>query len=259
MTGYVTRDGQRLTPWMLRCVNLAATAFRAEFGLDLIVTSGLRTNAEQRSIFLDRYRERSAGAGPYGDVRWWEGRRYVRVSPDGTVAAPGTSNHELQDNRAAVDLRDNGAHAGVTVAGSRRAAWLRKHAHTFGLDPAGYGFGEPWHYEIPDALRTPPAPARPPAPAATTTTRRKEHLMIFAKLPNGITDKTGKRHHLYAIIGAGYYHAFSGDAAAAAFAKQLGEPATVSRSWLDFAVSEAHGRNAGAVNVNVTNADDIGA
>lgn len=157
MSVYVYRDGQRLTPWMAYCVERANKAFRAKFGLDLIVSSGIRTHQDQIDIFLDRYRVQWVGNGPYGDVRWWKGKRYVRHSGSGTVAQPGTSNHEIQgDYYAAVDLRDTGKDAGVMTAGTVRANWLRTNAKSFGLEPEGYNFREPWHFRIPNIHRTVP-------------------------------------------------------------------------------------------------------
>lgn len=156
---YVYRDGSRLTPWMLFVIDRANTEFRALFGCDLLVTSGIRLHQEQINIFLDRYRQQDTGVGPFKDVRWWEGKRYVRVKGPGTVAPPGRSNHEIQGSKAAVDLRDSGRDAGVASGGNVRANWLRANATRLGLIPSGYGFGEPWHYDIPNIFRAAPTPA----------------------------------------------------------------------------------------------------
>lgn len=145
---YVYRDGSRLTPYMLYQINRADADFYRAHGCRLLVTSGIRTNTEQTNIFLSKYRVQVFGNGPYGDVRWWKGRRYVRVVGGGTVAAPGSSNHEIQGSKAAVDLRDSGHDAGVASGGNARANWLRANAHKYGLVPEGYGFGEPWHYAV---------------------------------------------------------------------------------------------------------------
>jgi len=153
---YVDRDGSRLTPWMFYVINRANGEFKARFGCELLVTSGIRTHQEQINIFLSKYRVQWFGSGPYNDVRWWNGKRYVRYVGGGTVAAPGTSNHEIQGTRAAVDLRDSGRDAGVSRGGNPRADWLRANASRLGLTASGYGFGEPWHYDIPDIFRTPP-------------------------------------------------------------------------------------------------------
>src|SRR5690606_29638544 len=104
-----------------------------------------------------KYRVQWVGSGPYKDVRWWKGKRYVRVKGGGTVAPPSKSNHEIQRDKAAADLRDSGRDAGVSRGGNARANWLRANAPRLGLIASGYGFGEPWHYDIPDIFRTPPA------------------------------------------------------------------------------------------------------
>lgn len=147
-TAYVYRDGSRLTPYMLYQINRADADFFKRFGCHLLVTSGIRTNAEQSRIFLSKYRLQTTGSGPYGDVRWWQGRRYVRYVGGGTVAAPSTSNHEIQGTKAAADLRDSGSGPGVATGGNERADWLRANASKYGLVPEGYGFGEPWHYAV---------------------------------------------------------------------------------------------------------------
>ena len=154
---YIYRDGSRLTPWMFYVIERANREFEARFGCELLVTSGIRFNSEQRAIFLSKYRLQFVGTGPFGDVRWWQGRRYVRHVGGGTVAAPGKSNHEIRGSLGAVDLRDSGRDAGVSKGNNPRADWLRANATRLGLIPSGYGFGEPWHYDIPDIFRTPPA------------------------------------------------------------------------------------------------------
>lgn len=156
---YIYRDGSRLTPWMLHVINQANTEFKAKFGCELLVSSGIRTNQEQRDIFLSKFRVEWFSNGPYNDVRWWGGKRYVRYGGGGTVAVPGTSNHEVQGSKAAVDLRDSGEDAGVATGFNERADWLRYNAPRLGLIASGYGFGEPWHYDVPDIFRTPPAAA----------------------------------------------------------------------------------------------------
>jgi len=119
-------------------------AFERQFGCELLVTSGTRTHQEQIDIFLSAYRAQESGGGPFGDVRWWNGVRYVRYDPSGTVAQPGTSLHESD---RALDLRDSGADAGVASGGNARADWLRHNCGRWGFAANGYGFGEPWHYE----------------------------------------------------------------------------------------------------------------
>src|SRR5688572_21365108 len=58
------------------------------------ITSSFRDPEEQKRLFLSRYRKQLTGRGPFNDVRWWRAVRYVRHSPLGPVAVPGTSLHE---------------------------------------------------------------------------------------------------------------------------------------------------------------------
>lgn len=157
---YVYWDGARLTPWMKYQLERLDADLRRIFGVHLVFdpSKGIRLNEDQRRIFLSRYRPQSSGNGPYGDVRWWNGRRYVRHSGLGTVAQPGSSNHEIQGTTAAVDLADSGG-AGIGTWGSERSNWLRKNAANYGLIPEGFNFGEAWHYAMPNIFRKPPTQA----------------------------------------------------------------------------------------------------
>lgn len=156
---YTTRDGKRVQTNVAAAFDRLNAAFRARFGLNLLVSSGTRTTAEQRQIFLERYRPQASGNGPYGDVRVYQGVRYVRVSSAGTVAVPGTSNHEENGpiGPRALDIRDSGNNAGVTSANNVRSNWIRANASAYGFNPAGYGFGEPWHIEYTGSLSGSPS------------------------------------------------------------------------------------------------------
>ncbi len=92
------------------------------------------------------------GSGPYNDVRWWQGRRYVRTSGLGMAAIPGTSIH---GNGRAIDCNDP------------MRSWLMAHPE--------YGFKatifeavgqEPWHFEWSPSryTATPTPPAAPQIP-----------------------------------------------------------------------------------------------
>lgn len=228
---YVHRDGSRLTPWMLYVINRANVEFKARFGCELLVTSGIRTHQEQIDIFLSKFRVQWAGGGPYGDVRWWQGKRYVRHAGGGTVAAPGTSNHEVQGTKAAVDLRDSGRDAGVATGGNARANWLRANAARLGLVPSGYGFGEPWHYDIPDIFRTPPAtPAggasKPAAPTPKEIIMATE-VIVTDKDNNGKALSDRDRRVAFVNTESGFSCDFSWLTLADAdkWAKQVGMPA----------------------------------
>lgn len=154
---YVYWMGARLTPWMLYCLQRLDADLQRLFGVRLVLdaSKGIRTEAEQTAIFLDRYRAQRTGSGPFGDVRWWNGTRYVRYSGLGTVAAPRTSNHEIQGTTAAVDVADSGG-AGIGTMGSARSNWLRRNAANYGLVPEGFNFNEAWHYAVPNIFRNVP-------------------------------------------------------------------------------------------------------
>lgn len=158
---FVFRNGQRLTLWMLYIINLLDRDLFALFGVHVIVSSAIRTYEEQKRIFLERYVTAGniRGRRVY-DTRVWNGVRYYRISSAGTVAVPGSSNHEIQGTKAAVDLRDTGGDAGITVRTSARGRWIRQNAHKYGLVASGDGFQEGWHFDILNIFRTPPtAPA----------------------------------------------------------------------------------------------------
>lgn len=161
----------RLTPWMLYCLKRLDADLQRLFGVRLLLDSsntqrGIRTYQEQVDLFLSRYRVQAFGKGPYGDARWWKGKRYVRHSGLGTVAQPGTSNHEIQKNYyGAVDLADSGG-PGIGTAGSIRSNWLKANAAKYGLEPEGFKFKEAWHYRVPNIFRAVPAgTVTPPKPS----------------------------------------------------------------------------------------------
>lgn len=51
-----------------------------------------RNYERQENVFKQRYKPQQIGNGPFNDVRWWRGVRYVRVT-GAAAAVPGTSNH----------------------------------------------------------------------------------------------------------------------------------------------------------------------
>lgn len=187
----------RLTPWMLHCLQKLDADLRRLFGVHLVLDSsvtqrGIRTYGEQVSLFLSRYRVQASGNGPFGDVRYWQGRRYVRHSGLGTVAQPETSNHEIQGTKAAVDLADSGG-PGIGSMGSARSNWLRANAANYGLIPEGFGFNEAWHYAIPNIFNAVPAgggsvaPVLEPAP-----TLMEDDVTFICKTPiNGSNANSG--------------------------------------------------------------------
>lgn len=140
----------------------AAAGTRDAFGglSDALVAEGYpamrsvsadRETSTQVAIFVDRYRQQATGTGRFGDVRYWDGTaygypggtRWVRVSDEGTVAVPTTSNHE---KRRVNDLAwpynsDTPAH--------RRARQL---AVNYNIECDGISFGEWWHWSFWGAL-----------------------------------------------------------------------------------------------------------
>lgn len=186
---YAYRDGQRLTLWMLYVIALLdADLFRA-FGVHVLVTSAIRTYAEQEAIFRARYVTAGNVRGrKVYDTRMWNGVRWYRISAAGTVAVPGFSNHEIQGTKAAVDIRDTGSDAGITSKNSTRGRWLREWCRRTGLLIAsGDGFGEGWHFDVPGIFRTPPAlPAGTAVTAnvtATVTPDQSKEDDIMASIP----------------------------------------------------------------------------
>lgn len=133
---YTTRNGQRVQVNVASAFDRLAAAFKARFGLDLLVSSGTRTRAEQQRLY-NLYRARKGNL----------------------AAAPGTSNHEEGGPRGprALDVRDSGGDAGVTRRNNARSNWLKANAPAYGFDPAGYRFSqvEPWHIEYTGSLDAP--------------------------------------------------------------------------------------------------------
>ncbi|WQY99834.1 hypothetical protein [Microbacterium phage MO526] len=204
MADYVYRDGQRLTAWMFYVITLLNRDLLAAFGVHVIVTSAIRTYEEQKRIFLERYVTAGnvRGRRVY-DTRWWNGVLWYRISAAGTVAVPGSSNHEIQGQKAAVDIRDSGADAGITVASSVRGRWIRDWCRRTGLLIAsGDGFREGWHFDVPGIFRTPPAsPAG--APGKPVNTSEEDNIMLMLRI------KAGPGTHLCAL-GEGIFRHFVG-------------------------------------------------
>lgn len=189
----------RLTPWMLHCLQLLDADLRRNFNVHLVLDSsqgqrGIRTAQEQVNLFLSRYRLQASGGGPFGDVRYWQGRRYVRYSGLGTVKQPGGSNHEIQGSSAAIDVADSGG-AGIGTMGSERSNWLRANAHRYGLIPEGFEFSEAWHYKIPNiftpvpassgAGTTKPGQKATPQGGKMVIYARREHDGLIVAIPEG--------------------------------------------------------------------------
>lgn len=122
---YVHINGEPVESRVAADFKKLAAAFRARFGLNLLITNGMRTRERQQQL--------------YDDPRY-------------SAAKPGTSLHEEGNPQGprALDLRDSGSDYGVTRVGNERSNWLRANAPRFGFKPAGFSFRpviEPWHYE----------------------------------------------------------------------------------------------------------------
>jgi len=203
----------RLTPWMLYCLTRLDADLRRLFGVHLVLDSsdtqrGIRTEAEQTTLFLSRYSVQWWGSGLYGDVRWWKGKRYVRHSGLGTVAQPKTSNHEIQQGYyGAVDLADSGG-PGIGTMGSARSNWLKANAARYGLEPEGFKFKEAWHYRIPNIFRAAPSIPAPPAPPLVIEDEREENTMkVFGYKKPGDTRTT----YVEMDFAGGLWHEFVTD------------------------------------------------
>jgi len=101
-------------------------AFERWFGIPLNVTEGARSRPRQ-------------------DTLWSAWRRYVRFGEPWAprAAEPYTSIHDEVTRALAVDLG-----SGLAVASTPQAKWARANGPRFGVHPTGYGFGEPWHFDI---------------------------------------------------------------------------------------------------------------
>jgi len=188
---YVKINGQRVEKNVAAAFEKMRAAFKEKFGLDLIVSSGTRTRAEQQRLY--------------------DG--WVKRLPGYNLAAPpGRSNHEESGPRGprALDLRDSGKDYGVTRIGTVRSNWLAANAPRFGFTPAGHFFNprEGWHYEYTGQLAG-------GAPAPVPATPGKKHN------PFGIPTAVGlqKIARLYGYRGA--YDDIWGSGSAGGFAQFL--------------------------------------
>ncbi|QWY83816.1 lysin A [Microbacterium phage PermaG] len=169
----------RVTPWMHYQLSCLDRDLRNLFGVGLVANSGIRLAQEQLDIWYARYTRTPNGRKVY-DTRWWNGQLWYRISSAGTVAQPGTSNHEIQGSKAAVDIQDTGADAGITNKNSVRGRWIRANAWRYSLVASGDGFGEGWHFDITGIYNTPPG-----TPAGGGTAVPKEDGTMQSILSNG--------------------------------------------------------------------------
>lgn len=183
---YVTVNGQRVEANVNAAFQRLRAAFHEKFGLDLIVSSGTRTRAEQQELYR------------------------LFLSGRGNLAAPpGQSNHEESGPRGprALDVRDSGSDAGVTVSGTTRAKWLRANAPKYGFNPAGYTFSriEPWHIEFTGPIgisvpaSTPASTPATPAPSTPINTEQEQEEMPVTYI-NVQGEPNKRRGGCYAIM-----------------------------------------------------------
>lgn len=163
----------RVTPWMYYQLDRLNADLRRLFGVGLVANSGIRLAEEQLAIWYERYTRTPNGRKVY-DTRWWNGQLWYRISPAGTVAQPKTSNHEIQGSKAAVDIQDTGADAGITSKNSTRGRWIRANASNYSLVASGDGFGEGWHFDITGIYNT--VPGTPAGGGSTATPKESDNM-----------------------------------------------------------------------------------
>lgn len=91
----------------------------------------------QTETFLRRYTRQASGSGPYGDVRYWAGVRYVRTN-GAAAAVPGTSNHGWA---CAVDVADL-----LSFTSTRYRQFAAVAAEAGWTNTEGRSIGEYWHW-----------------------------------------------------------------------------------------------------------------
>lgn len=132
-----TAPGQRLVSPAAENWDALARAVKARYGWTPYLTDSYRPYSVQERIFRERYRVMWSGSGPYGDVRYWQGVRWVRVT-GAAAAVPGTSNHGWGK---AVDC------SGLGGFGGTRFAQLASLAPSYGFtNTEGRSVGEAWHW-----------------------------------------------------------------------------------------------------------------
>lgn len=127
---YDTINGQRVEKNIAARFRRWAADFKAETGHNLLVSSGVRLEAEQQGGY-DAYARRG-----FTGVKWAKPREssHCEVGPAGPRA---------------LDIRDTGTDAGVTVYGSRRWHIAVRLGKKYGFTWGGWGVpkSEGWHFE----------------------------------------------------------------------------------------------------------------
>lgn len=180
MVDYTWRGNARVTPYMAYQLDRLDADLRRLFGVGLVANSGIRIPQEQIDIFLQRYvTAGNVNGRKVYDTRWWNGQLWYRISAAGTVAAPGSSNHEIQGTKAAVDIADTGSDAGITSKNSVRGRWIRANAPNYDLVASGDSFGEGWHFDINNIFAA--VPGQPSGGGGTVfPTKKESNSMVHA-------------------------------------------------------------------------------
>jgi len=135
----ITLQGQ-VSQWQLRGDAASSLENIAQlWGSPIQLNSAYRSYETQRDIFLERYipRKSGQGGGEFCDVKTWNGIQYVRISPEGSAAVPGTSNH---GSGLAIDI------GGFDGFGDQTRLRFLALARDFGWNDAeGCSVGEWWH------------------------------------------------------------------------------------------------------------------
>lgn len=177
---WVFHDGQRLTPAMLSDFNALNSHFYRRTKCLLKISSGIRTEAEHLAIWYARYvRAGDVNGRHVYDQRWWNGALWYRVSSAGTVAQPGTSNHQINlaaGRKGALDLYDTGSEPGILTRGTFRANVFDEIAGQYGYDSEGYNFGENWHKRY---NRDPWRKVPSPKPKPITEPNEEDEMRYF--------------------------------------------------------------------------------
>jgi len=134
-----TAPGHRLRADAAKSFDRLAAACVRRYGWVPRLTDSYRPLAVQEAIFRARYVRQATGAGYYGDVRRWNGVRYVRRRGFAAAAIPGQSNHGVG---LAVDCTDL-ANAGFN--GTRYRQLIALGAEYGWTNAEGRRVGEAWH------------------------------------------------------------------------------------------------------------------
>lgn len=159
-------DGQRVEKNVAAAYRKAAAAFKERTGLDVKVTSGVRTEEEQREGYEDMLAGRTS-------VKW---------------AKPSESSHcEIgPSGPRALDLRDTGQDYGLTRKGTERWHIWQEVAAPYGFTWGGWGVpdSEGWHHE--NHAVTVGAYGGTPAAAVQTSSRPDPGVVVKGWNWNGI-------------------------------------------------------------------------